>query len=221
MPHIDFWFDFISPYAYFGFLRIGSLAREHGATLRYRPVLFAALLDHHGHLGPAEIPSKREHTFRDVVRYAVLNDVPLEGVAAHPFNPIPALRCVLPEVAGADQETAIHAIFDAGWGNGADLGDPGALAAALTGAGLDGPGMVAKTRDPAVKEALKAETAAALERGVFGVPTFDVDGELFWGNDRIGMVRLRLEGRDPLPEDAVQRLLTKPSGVVRPGSTRR
>lgn len=220
MPHLDFWFDFISPYAYFGFLQVRDLAREEGATLRLRPVLFAALLDHHGHLGPAEIPSKREHTFKDVLRYATMRGIRLDGPATHPFNPICALRVALPEVAGDEQAHVIAALFDAGWGRGADLGDPAVITTILTEAGLDGPALVARTREPAVKNALKAETQAALARGVFGVPTFDADGELFWGNDRVDLVRLRLQGKDPLPETDVAAMLGKPSGVVRPGSRR-
>ncbi|MBX2798965.1 MAG: 2-hydroxychromene-2-carboxylate isomerase [Myxococcales bacterium] len=220
MAHIDFWFDFISPYAYFGWLRIREIAARHDATLRARPVLFAALLNHHGQLGPAEIPSKREHTFKDILRYATLNDVELTGTATHPFNPITALRCSLPEVAGSDQHTVIDAFFRAGWGRGADLGDPAALQRVLDQADLDGAALLAATREPTVKDALKGQVAAALERGVFGVPTCDVDGELFWGNDRLSYVELRLQGRDPLPDEAVERLLALPAGAVRPGARR-
>jgi len=216
MAHIDFWFDLISPYAFFGWLRVRDLAAEHGASLRCRPVLFAALLDHHGQLGPAEIPSKREHTFKDILRYAALHGIELSGPATHPFQPVTALRCCLPAVAGEHQRRVIDALFRGGWSRGADLGDPQDLTRVLTAAGLDGKGMVARTRDPAVKEALKSEVAAAIERGVFGVPTYDVDGELFWGNDRMDYVALRLGGRDPLDEDAARRLLALPSGSVRP-----
>ncbi len=221
MPHVDFWFDFISPYAYFAFLRIRELTEARGASLRLRPVLFAGLLDHHGQLGPAEIPSKRAHTFRDVARYAAKHDVELVGPPAHPFNPLTALRCSLPQVAGAHQATVIEALYLGSWGRGADLGDPAAIAALLRGAGLDGDALVARAADREVKDALKQEVAAAIERGVFGVPTCDCDGELFWGNDRLEDVALRLEGRDPLPEGAAARLLGIPAASIRPGSRRR
>lgn len=221
MPHIDFWFDVLSPYAYFASRRIGALAETHGATLRLRPVLLAALLDHHGHLGPAEIPSKREHTFKDILRYARLHDVPLAGPPKHPFNPLTALRCCLPEVAGDDQPGVVRALFDAGWGAGVDLGEPAAIAEALYAAGFDGPAMVKATRDPEVKAALRGECVAALERGVFGVPTCDVDGELFWGNDRLDYVALRLAGNDPLPHDAAGHMLSRPAGAARPGAAGR
>ena len=220
MPHIDFWFDFISPYAYFGFLRIEELAARHGATLRLRPVLFAALLNEHGQLGPAEIPSKRDHTFRDILRYAALNDIELTGPAAHPFNPITALRCSLPEVAGDDQARVVRTLFVACWSARADLGTPENVARVLDGAGLPGAALVNRTRDPKVKAALKQEVNLALQRGVFGVPTADCDGELFWGNDRLDMLSLRLQGKDPLPIGKLDALLRLPSGATRPGSTR-
>ena len=216
MRSIDFWFDFISPYAYFAAMRIGALAAKHAVAVRFRPVLFAGLLNHHGQLGPAEIPSKREHTFKDIVRFATLHNIELTGPAAHPFNPVTALRCALPEVAKDRQPDVIRALFVAGWGRGADLGDPAAIAKVLEDAGLDGSAMVAATRAPEVKQALKNEVAQAIERGVFGVPTVDCEGELFWGNDRLEYVALRLEGRDPLDPGAIQRLLEMPTGSTRP-----
>lgn len=215
MVHMDFWFDFISPYAFFAWLRIRDLAAAHNATLRLRPVLFAGLLDHHGQLGPAEIPSKREHTFKDILRYAILNDIPLKGPATHPFNPLTALRCALPEVGQGRQAEIIDTLYRAGWSRGIDLGDPAAIVAALTGAGLDGEALLARAQAPASKMALKQETSAAIARGVFGVPTVDVDGELFWGNDRLDYVALRLAGRDPLPRGAAAEILARPSGAVR------
>jgi 2-hydroxychromene-2-carboxylate isomerase len=218
--HLDFWFDFISPYAFFAWLRIRDVAADAGATLRLRPVVLAGLLDHHGQLGPAEIPAKREHTFKDVARYAAVHGIPLRGPATHPFNPLTALRCSLPEVAGERQADVIDALFRAGWSDGIDLGDPAAIARALSAVGLDGEALVARTRDPAVKQALIDEGHAAIARGVFGVPTMDTDGELIWGNDRMDWVALRLKGRDPLPPDA-QVLLDRPVGARRPSGPRR
>ena len=220
MARIDLWFDYISPYAYFAVFRMKEIAEAYGEQVRLRPVLFAALLDHHGQLGPAEIPAKREHTFKDAARYAALHQLPLQGPAAHPFNPVTALRCSLPEVAGADQAGVVEALFLGSWGHGGDLGDPESVARILTEAGYEGAAMVARTRDPAVKARLREESEAAIARGVFGVPTVDCDGELFWGSDRLDWVALRIEGRDPLPEGAAERLLKVPSGATRPGSKR-
>jgi len=194
--HIDFYFDFISPYAYFAFRRIESIAAEAGASLTLHPVLFAGLLNHWGQLGPAEIPPKKEFTARDIARYAVVHDFELRGPAAHPFNPLIALRAAL--AAGDERAKACRAIFDAGWGRGIDLGDETQIAAALNEAGLDGAGLVAATADPAVKKELHRTTAAAIARGVFGVPTMLVGDALFWGNDQLDYLRSHLAGQDPL-----------------------
>ncbi len=216
MQIIPLYFDFISPYAYFAHLQVERIERTHGVKVEYRPVLFAALLDHHGHLGPAEIESKREATFRDIARYAATHGIPLSGPAAHPFVPTTALRLALPDVSGDDQVRVIDTLFSAGWGHGLDLGDADQLAAALEDVGLPGERWVARTQKPVVKEALRASTAEAIERGVFGVPTFDVRGELVWGNDHVPTVEAILDGTDPLPDDAVRRLLAIPRAVTRP-----
>ncbi|MEN0064194.1 MAG: 2-hydroxychromene-2-carboxylate isomerase [Myxococcota bacterium] len=220
MTEIPLYFDFISPYAYFAHLQVARIEERHQVNVQYRPVLFAAILNHHGQLGPAEIESKREFTFRDIARYAAQHAIPLRGPATHPFVPTTALRVALPEVAGEHQVQVIDVLFRQGWGNGLDLADPRALAAALEDAGLPGSAMVERTQEPAVKEALKQSTAHALELGVFGVPTFEIAGELVWGNDRISTVEAILAGVDPLPEDAIQRLLDIPRGATRPGSHR-
>lgn len=220
MADVTFYFDFISPYAYFAHLQVPRIASTHGVTLRYRPVLFAALLNHHGQLGPAEIESKRLATFRDIARYAARHTIPLTGPATHPFVPTTALRLALPEVSGADHVRVTDVLFEAGWGRGLDLGDPKALARTLTDAGMPGDDWVRETQAPDVKAALRASTDEALERGVFGVPSFDVKGEIVWGNDRISTVEAILDGTDPLPPGAAERLLALPRGAERPGSRR-
>ncbi len=214
-PRLTFWFDPISPYAYFAWIRVRDIAQRNGASLRLQPVLFAAILDHHGQLGPAEIPAKRQHTFKDIARYAAERGIELTGPATHPFNPLTALRLCLCEVSGDQQARVIDAVFRAGWGRGIDLGNPDALRACLDAAGLDGSALLASTRDPHVKEALKAATAEAIAAGVFGVPTVRCDGELFWGNDRLHYVELCLQGRDPLPADLATTMLDRPQGSVR------
>ena len=181
---MDFYFDFLSPYAYFAWLQTADFCDEHNLTLNPVPVPFAGLLNHWGHLGPAEIPTKREFTFRNVLSYAKRNDIPLLGPKNHPFHPIASLRAAVAEASGNDQFAVIDAIFKAGWSNGADLGDLAVLTDILNKRGLDGSAIMARTKTPDVKAALKANFDSAIERGVFGVPTMFVDGLLFWGNDQ-------------------------------------
>ncbi|MBZ0254120.1 MAG: DsbA family protein, partial [Candidatus Methylomirabilis sp.] len=124
---LSFYFDYLSPYAYLAWTRIGPLAARRGLRLEPRPVLFAGLLKHWAHRGPAEIPPKRTFIFKDALRTAALWGVPMACPRMHPFNPLPALRLSLAEVAGPDRTRVIEAIFRAGWGEGADLGDEGDL----------------------------------------------------------------------------------------------
>lgn len=217
---LDFYFDVISPYVYIADARLASL-RAHRPDLEivYHPVLFAAILNHWGQLGPAEIGPKREFTFKDVTRRCAEHGLPLQGPASHPFNPLTALRAIL----AADPEQrprALTAVLRAGWADGRELGDPQVIAAALTAAGLPGYALVARAADPEIKAGLARETEQALARGVFGVPSFLVKGELLWGQDRLGDVEAILDGRDPVDPARLSRLLSHPSSAVRPGSKR-
>ena len=192
---VEFFFDFISPYSYLAWPRVRAACARRGLEVVPRPVLFAALLDHGGQRGPAEIPAKREWLVTDCLRIASLQGVPFTFPARHPFNPVTALRAALPEVAGERQIEVADALWTAGWGAGIDLGSPAALGAALDERGLDG--------------------AALIARGVFGVPTTIAAGVLFWGNDRVEHLELALDGRDPLDRSRVRELLARSPSAVR------
>jgi 2-hydroxychromene-2-carboxylate isomerase len=226
---VDFYFDYLSPYAYFASLRIVEVCQRRGVHLGIQPVLFAALLDHWGQKGPAEIAPKRLFVFKDAVRYAALNGVELAFPRHHPFNPLTALRLSLPEVAGADQARVVSTIFEAGWARGIDLGSRNELQAALDRAGLEGGRLLARTDEPAVKELLRNRTSAAVQRGVFGIPTMVARGfdpeqpsaeELFWGNDAVAHLERCLDGTDPLATSPLREVLLRPptATAIRPRS---
>lgn len=210
---VEFYFDFLSPYAYFSWLHARPRCAGAGVAFVPRPVLLSALLG--DNLGPAEIPRKRAFLIRDTLRYAGRHHIPFTFPDPHPFRSVEALRLALPEVSGADQERVIDALWHAGWAEGRDLGDPEELARVLDRAGLDGAALVAATRQPEVKEALRRQTDEARARGVFGVPSFHVNGELFWGHDRVDDLCEYLAGDDPLDRDALAALLARPPGLVR------
>lgn len=186
MKRITFWLDFISPYAYLAFEALPQALEGLSHEVEYRPVLFAGLLKHHGQLGPAEIPGKREWTYRQVLWLAQANGVPMEMPAVHPFNPLGLLRLA---IARGPNRFVCEALFRHVWRGGADAADPARLAALQQ--------QLAPARDPAsdeVKQALKQSTEAAISAGVFGVPTFAVDDKLFWGFDALPMLRAHLQG---------------------------
>ena len=218
---IDFYFDYLSPYAYLAWLCLPEVTESRDVEIVPRPVLFAGLLNHWGQLGPAEIPPKGKHVGKDTGRFAALRGIPLGGPRYHPFNPLTALRVSLAGVAGDDQKAVISAIFNAGWVEGIDLGDPVDICNTLIDADLEGERLVTATKEATASDMLRKETDLAIERGVFGIPTMGVEDEIFWGLDQLQYLALYLDGDDPL--DAMERKSRGSGGraVVRPGSVGR
>ncbi len=195
---LRFYFDYISHNAYIAWTQIHDLAARHRRQVEPVPVLFAALLNQHGQKGPAEIPAKGLWMAKDVLRKAARLGVPLRPPASHPFNPLVALRATLVPTDPTQQRRLIDALFRATWVDGRDVSNPETVAAVATATGLDGAAVVAAAQSEAIKNRLRAETDAAIDAGVFGVPTVIVDDELFWGFDDFGHLELFLDGKDPL-----------------------
>src|SRR5664279_1563345 len=162
MPSADWYFDFISPFAYLQCEQLPAL--EARMRIHYRPVLFAGLLKAHGHKGPAEIPAKRRFTYQFVVWQARKLGIPLKFPAAHPFNPLPLLRLAI--AADCDPE-AVRRIFRFVWRDGR-IGDLHIEWAELM-SELALPDAETRSGTSEVKEALRSNTDDAISRGVFGV----------------------------------------------------
>lgn len=190
MKHITFYLDFISPYAYLAFERLPLALQGLSYQVTYKPVLFAALLDHHGQLGPAEIVAKRIWTYRQVAWLAREQGTPLQLPAAHPFNPLPLLRlAVACGQGGACNRYQAETIFHHAWATGLDAFD------ALRTQELTA--LLKPTRsasDAGVKAQLKANTDEATAAQVFGVPSMVVGSDVFWGLDALPMLRQCLAG---------------------------
>jgi len=212
LPIVEFYFDPISPYSWLAARQCGRLDLK--ARLDVRPVLFAGLLAAHGNKGPAELPAKRAYTMRDVMRGASALGLPMRGPPTHPFNPLRALRmCVALDDSDQRRRFAL-ALLAAVWEQGLDVTDDAVLAQVAAGCDLDGKELLDRAGDPAIKRRLADATEAAIAAGVFGVPTFRVDSELFWGADRIDAVLRRLQGHridEALPAD----VLTRPASAAR------
>ena len=177
---VDWYFDFVSPFAYLQSERLASLPPR--MQIRYRPVLFAGLLGANGQKGPAEITAKRRFTYRFVVWQARKLGIPLKFPHEHPFNPLPLLRLAIACECAPD---AVHRIFRFVWRDGR-LPDLPIEWAELT-HDLALPDAGARIASPEVKDALRRNTDEAIARGVFGVPTLAVGDELFWGLDATAM----------------------------------
>lgn len=195
MQTIDFHLDFISPYAWLAFDQLPVALEGLSYSVNYKPVLLGALLRHHGQLGPAEIPAKRDWTYRHVLWLAQSLNVPLQMPAVHPFNPLPLLRlalaCAPAGAPGAPSRFVCEAIFRHVWcSEGAD-----AVAADRLENLSSALNPRLSVQDEAVKAQLKTHTDTAIAQGVFGVPAFVVDGCVFWGLDALPMLRAHLQAR--------------------------
>ncbi len=179
--HADWYFDYVSPFAYLQLEGFDRLPDD--LVIRAKPVLFAGLLGYWEHKGPAEIPAKRRQTYRYCHWLAAKRGVPFKTPPRHPFNPLAVLRLSI--VLGCEL-AAVSAIFRHIWGAGNDGQAPESLQALAASLGVDN--LEARLNEPAVKQALRQNTDDAIERGVFGIPTFVIDDELFWGEDVTGMM---------------------------------
>ena len=148
---LDFYFDYLSPYAYFAWRKIPQFCHDHGLELNIRPIVFGKLLDHWGQLGPAEIPPKREWLAKYCYRYAQLHGFEFNGPKYHPFNSLAALRLSLSEVCGVDQEKVVSAIFEAGWSRGRDIGNLDVLKEILQACGVDSEALSGQIAQPTIK----------------------------------------------------------------------
>lgn len=207
MKRISFWFDPISPFAYLAFEQLPQALEGCSYVVDYRPVLFAGLLGHWGQKGPAEVEPKRAWTYRHVAWMAQQQGIALDMPSGHPFNPLPLLRLAL---ACGPNRRVTEAVMRYVWVGGGDVADAARLAALTR--------TLAPARDPAsveTKQALRTATDEAIARGVFGVPSFELDDRLFWGLDALPMLRAALQGDawfdGPTWQDA---------GLPRPGVVR-
>ncbi len=211
MKHIIFYFDVISPYAYLAFERLPEALRGLNYYVTYQPVLFAGFLKHHGQLGPAEIEPKRSWTYRQVQWLAHELGIEMQLPAAHPFNPLSLLRLAVAHNAeGLPNRYVTETLFHHVWHGGQDAEDAQRLQAliALLQPSLDPNGHVVKTL-------LKTHTENAIKKGIFGVPTLEVDGKLFFGLDALPMLAAYIKGDAWFQGSSWDEALSLPKGSVR------
>lgn len=206
MRAATWYFDFVSPFAYICLHRLKELPFD--LSIEYRPVLFAGLLNHWGQKGPAELPTKRRYTYRWSHWWAHSLGIPLRYPAAHPFNPLHHLRLA---IACGSKPEAIRRIFEAVWTTGRDASDQAVFGALCKELDVAPEALNA----PEVKDTLRKNTETAALRGVFGVPTFEIDGELFWGADSIGFLRAFLADPAVARNGEMQRLDGLPVAAAR------
>lgn len=202
-------FDVISPFAYLALKQFRRLPA--GMDVELVPVLFAALLNHHGQIGPAEIPTKRRFTYRFALWRARQLGVSLRPPPSHPFNPLMALRLIV--AAGATRKAAEH-VIDAVWMHGQDVANPEVIARLAADLGIQD--AQSALNQPAVKEKLRENTEWAISRGVFGVPSFVIGNEIFWGQDAFDMALDYLRDPHAFEDEGMRAIENVGIGAVRP-----
>lgn len=188
---IDFYFDFSSPYSFLAAERIEAIAAAHGRTVRFRPILLGVVFKASGGAPLTEqYGPKATYSKHDFERSARFIGVAYRQPSTFPIGAVAASRAVLwlqkhrPEQANA----FVHAVFRAFFQDDRDISDPAVVAAVAQSLGLDGAQLMEGAQAPETKDALRRQVDEAVALGVFGAPTIVVDGELFWGNDRLPQI---------------------------------
>lgn len=194
---LEFFWDAVSPYTYLAATQVQQLAEETGAELVWRPFFLAGVMQATGNKPPATVPAKGKHLFTDLVRWSKLYDVPFWFPKTFPAKTIAAMRMACYAEEQGKQAELGFALMNAHWGNAndgadADITDPEVLKRLAEQAGLDPQAAIDATQNQQYKDQLKAHTEEAVKRGAFGAPTFFVGEEMFWGNDRLPLVKQAL-----------------------------
>jgi len=188
MPTVDFWYEFGSTYSYPAAMRIEDVANAAGVDIRWRPFLLGPIFKTYGWTdSPFNIfAAKGRYMWRDLARICGDANIPLRlPPVKFPQNGLKAARLALAGEADGWTPAFTRAVFAANFAEQKDIADDATLRAILDGLGVDAASAMAKSNSGGVKDRLKAQTAEAEARGLFGAPSFTVGDELFWGNDRL------------------------------------
>jgi len=203
---VPFYLDFVSPYTWIALMRADAVAREQRIRWEMRPIVYSALLDAHGLVGPVERPAKRTYTFHDVARTAQHLGLRFEG---------PPVRTQFLFRDAPQAHRLATNLADTCWGQGRPLTDMGVIEEAVDEAGLEAMDLARRIAESEIKDGLREQTERALRLGIFGVPTFEFDGELFWGHDRMDQLVRRMQGIAPPAAKLAGPFLTRPPGPQR------
>lgn len=187
---IEFWFDFSSPYSYLASERIDELAVKYGRKVKWRPVMLGAAFKVSGLPLLLTVPLKGEYSKRDIERSARFMDLPFAFPSRFPAATLAAARGYY-WLHGQDCTLArkfAHAVFRAYWVDDCDIGELPVVLEIVDYLGIDSDAFMTAIATPAIKDRVKQETDAAIAQGMFGAPYFMVDGEPFWGADRLPQI---------------------------------
>jgi 2-hydroxychromene-2-carboxylate isomerase len=195
--HVDYYASLMSPWTFLGSARIESLVASHGASITIWPVDFGTIFPASGGLPlPKRSPQRQAYRMMELKRWRSHLGIPITlQPKFFPGNEMPAVRCVIAlreQGRGADALRLAHAVLRGVWVEERDVSDPQTLAAIITATGLDPRAVLAASEAPAIMAQREADTRRAIELGVFGAPSYVIDGEIFWGQDRLDFVERKL-----------------------------
>ena len=185
---IDFYYDYGSPTTYLAWTQIFDLAEKHGATVVRKPALLGGIFKNTGNQTPAAVPAKGKYMFVEMQRYAKRYGVPMRFNDNFPINTIYLMRGALHARREGFLPAYDKVCFESMWVNNLNMGDPEVMAKVFTDAGFDANSIGAAMQDPSIKKELFDLTEQATAAGLFGMPAFIIDGEMYWGQDRLDFV---------------------------------
>lgn len=191
---LEFYFDFGSPTAYLAHKRLGQLADQYPLEVIYKPMLLGGVFKAIGSASPVTIPAKGLYMMQhDLPRFAQRYNVELKPNPFFPINTLNLMRMAIAAEQLACAEAFIDLAYDAIWTQGKNMGDAEVVSAVLTEHQLDAKALLDLSQHPDTKASLIAATESAVERGIFGTPTFFMEGEMYFGQDRLDFVLEALE----------------------------
>jgi 2-hydroxychromene-2-carboxylate isomerase len=195
MKTFDFYFDFGSLAAYLAHTQLPKMCAETGASANLLPMLLGGVFQATGNVSPMTVPAKGRYVFVDFKRYADGYGVPLNMNPNFPIITTTLMRMVTALQMHSDPrlQNFMDVVYQAIWVDSLNMNDPVTVGQVLTDAGFDAATLLAMANEQATKDQLKAVTMKAVERGVFGAPTFFVGEDMFWGQDRMEQVKAALK----------------------------
>lgn len=187
MPTLDFWFEFASTYSYPAAARIATLTRRAGITVVWKPFLLGPIFQRQGWKdSPFNLyPVQGRYMWRDLERICADLSIPLQRPSVFPRNSVLAARVACCFASEFWLPEFVRQVFHANFADNLDISDPKVIETCLDHAGVSGIEKIKSAVTPENRNALRLQTEQAIAVGIFGAPTFVVDQEIFWGNDRL------------------------------------
>ncbi len=190
---VEFFYDYVSAYSY---LVNSQVEKIEGADVQYRPMLLGAVMQASGNSPPGSVPAKGAYLNKDLARWAKRYGMVFKFNSIFPQNTLKALRLAIAAQRRGVFQDIHQPLFDGMFVHDLDLGNEKILAQILANAGVNADDLMSDISDQSIKDELKENTQDAIQRGVFGAPTFFVGGEMFFGNDRLDFIREALASRE-------------------------